>query len=388
MSDKLQYLQSLSSYCSTARQKEVLDTYISCDASAKKSAVILGVDERHIRRSIAKLRELSAADGVTEYFDVSKYVGAGQVVKGKSTLIKDEEGNTVWIKTTKKEAAENLVESVTDTIRTLKPWPLVKKPKHSLSDLCTLYTITDYHIGAYSWSRETGDDWDISIAEDVLINAVNDLIQDSPDSEQAVFCQLGDFLHWDGLMAVTPTAKNVLDADGRFEKLTEIAAACCFNVVNLLLKKHERVHVVMAEGNHDIAASVWLRLLMKQMFSKNKRITVEDSPFPYYQFSWGNTFLGFHHGHLSRINKMPSKFYSEFGSEMGQSNYRYLHTGHLHQKEVIEDAGVIVERHPTLSARDAHGARGFSKTIRAAQSISYDKNYGEVSRTVVYPRTK
>ena len=33
-------------------------------------------------------------------------------------------------------------------------------------------------------------------------------------------------------------------------------------------------------------------------------------------------------------------------------------------------------------------ARGFPKTIRAAQSITYDKNDGEIGRTVVYPRIK
>ncbi|MAQ49069.1 MAG: hypothetical protein CL720_05070 [Chloroflexi bacterium] len=384
----LEFHKSLEAYCRTNRQAQLLNSYIDKNYSSKYAAQDLGVDERYVRRVIAQLKRLSAEDGITPSFDASRFVDAGQKIKGKSTLTKDDEGNIVWIKTTAKAAAEDLAESVSDTVASLTPWPKVAKPKTTENKLCTLYTITDYHIGAYSWARETGDDWDISIAQKVLINAVNDLINGSPKSSQAVLCQLGDFLHWDGLLAVTPTAKNVLDADGRFEKLTEIATECCINIVNLLLQSHDKVHVIMAEGNHDLAASVWLRLLMKQVFGKNKRVTVEDSPFPYYKFSWGNSFLGFHHGHLSRINKMPAKFYSEFARDMGQSAYRYLHTGHLHHKEVVEDAGVVVERHPTLSARDAHGSRGFSNSIRAAQSITYDKDYGEVSRTVVYPRIK
>jgi hypothetical protein len=388
MGSKLDYYRSLEKYCNTTAQMEILNVYITHDSSAKFTAKELNTDERHVRRVIARIKLEAAAEGNSEFFDATRFVDAGQSIRGKSTLTKDDEGNTVWIKTASRQGVEDISQSVTDSINSLSPWPVVPRPVKTKSDLCTLYTITDYHIGAYSWAKETGDSWNLKIAEKVLRNGVSDLISGSPDSKQAIFCQLGDFLHWDGLLAVTPTAQNVLDADGRYEKLTEIAITACINSVNLILKKHQSVHVIMAEGNHDLAGSVWLRAIMRRVFKNNKRVTVEDSPFPYYKFSWGNTFIGFHHGHLSRINKMPSKFYSEFAKEMGQSNYRYLHTGHLHQKEVFEDGGVICERHPTLSARDAHGARGFSKTIRAAQSITYDKNYGEIGRTVVYPRIK
>lgn len=388
MSIYLEHYRGLEKYCTTSRQMEILNVYITNDNSAKFTAKELNCDERYIRKVIETIKTRAASAGDTEYFDATRFVDSGQTIKGKSTLTKDDEGNTVWIKTSSKQATEDIAESVTDSLKALKPWKIVKKPAKTKSDLCTLYTLTDYHIGAYSWSKETGDNWDLKIAEKVLSNGVADLISGSPDSDQAIFCQLGDFLHWDGLVSVTPTAKNVLDSDGRYEKLTEVATNACVNAINLLLGKHKNVHVIMAEGNHDLAGSVWLRLLMKRLFSNNKRVTVEDSPFPYYKFSWGNTFLGFHHGHLSKIGKMPSKFYSEFAKEMGTSDYRYLHTGHLHQKEVMEDGGVICERHPTLSQRDSHGARGFSKTIRAAQSITYDKKYGEIGRTVVYPRTR
>ena len=387
MSNKLEHYRGLEKYCTTARQVEILNAYTDHGNSSKHAAQELGVNERYIRTVMSLIKTRAAGAGDTEYFDATRFVDFGQTIKGKSTLTKDDEGNTVWIKTTSKQATEDLAESVTDSINAIKPWKIVKRPIKTQPDLCTLYTLTDYHIGAYSWAKETGDNWDLKIAEKVLSNGVNDLITGSPDSEQAIFCQLGDFMHWDGLLSVTPTAQNVLDSDGRYEKLTEVATTACINAINMLLKKHKKVHVIMAEGNHDLAGSVWLRLLMRRIFSSNKRVTVEDSPFPYYKFSWGNTFLGFHHGHLSRINKMASKFYSEFAREMGESDYRYLHTGHLHQKEVLEEGGVICERHPTLSQRDSHGARGFSKTIRAAQSITYDKKYGEIGRTVVYPRT-
>ncbi len=381
-----EYLAQLFEFTQSSRQREILSAYIEKNCSSKHAAKILEIDERTVRKHIHKIKERAAEAGLSPTFDATRFVDQGQQIVGKSTLTKDDEGNVVWVKTTKKKIAEDMISAIADQVALIKPWPLIKKPVKLNSRKATCYVLTDYHIGAYSWAAETGEDWDIGIAKKVLNNAMSDLIQDSPDSEQAIFCQLGDLLHWDGLLAVTPTAKNILDSDGRFALLTEVALECMLSCVNALLANHAKVHVIMAEGNHDLASSVWLRLIFKKLFGKNKRVTIEDSPFPYYKFSWGNTFLGFHHGHLSRIKQMPGKFYSEFAKEMGESEYRYLHTGHLHTKEVLEDAGVTVERHPTLNARDAHGARGFSKTIRAAQAITYDKEVGEVARTVVYPR--
>ena len=84
----------------------------------------------------------------------------------------------------------------------------------------------------------------------------------SPDSENAIFAQIGDFLHWDGLDAVTPASKHVLDADTRFTKLVRVAIRVIKRVIKMLLTKYKKVTVIMAEGNHDPASSVWLREML------------------------------------------------------------------------------------------------------------------------------
>jgi hypothetical protein len=328
----------------------------------------------------------AAQAGWAPSFDATRHVPPTEQVMGRSVLTKDDEGNTIWLKTKQRQESDVLREVMDELSSGLKPFKKVKEPNKTDDDLIVVYTITDYHIGAYSWAPETGADWDIDIAESVLLHAISDMMDGSPDSKEAVFCQLGDFLHWDGLLAVTPTAKNVLDADTRYPLLVKMAIKCCLKAVEMLLHKHEIVHVKMCEGNHDLAGSVWLQQLMVVMFQDNPRVKVDESSFPYYYHVFGNNFLGWHHGHLSRIKQLPSKFWSEFGNVMGGCQYRFIHTGHLHTKEVIESAGVIVERHPTLNARDAHGARGFDLTIRAAQAISYMRAGGEKSRNIVYPR--
>ena len=114
--------------------------------------------------------------------------------------------------------------------------------------------------GALAWGEETrGDDWDVKVAESLLIRWFAAAIERAPDAETGVLAQLGDFLHTDGLLALTPESKNVLDADTRFQKIVRIAIRLLRPVIALLLAKHKRVIVLCAEGNHDPASSIWLR---------------------------------------------------------------------------------------------------------------------------------
>lgn len=372
----------------TDRQAEVLETYILCGMSSRRAAAKLNIGDRSVRETISRVKKKAAAAGWTDNWNATKFVDPGQVVTGKSTLTKDDDGNTVWIKTTKEKRNIDIANELSESVALIKPWPKVKTPKVTNRDLATVYTITDYHIGMYSWKPESGADWDTKIAEKVLMNSISDMTNASPDSELGIFVQMGDFLHWDGLDSITPMNRNPLDADGRYQKLTALAVTCCINAVNIMLESHKKVHVIMAEGNHDLAGSVWLRLMMEKTWENNPRVTVDNSPFPFYKYVFGKVFLGWHHGHLIRIKDLAGKFYSEFGKEMGAAKWRRLHTGHTHQAEVHESAGVITERHPTLAARDSYGARGFHKTVRAAQAITYHKDLGEFARNIVYPREK
>lgn len=373
-------------YCESDKQKEYISAWIEFGTSAA-AAKELGCNDYNVR-ACKKLVESKAAKKGWQKSD--NHIPDGYKLKGKSTLL-DSDGNAKiqWVKTeVDKERQEEIMRELCENLKeNIKPWPVVKAPKKVNADLCSVYTITDYHIGAYSWNEETGADWDIKIAEDTLYKAFGDMINGTPDSEQAVFVQMGDFLHWDGLTSVTPLNRHVLDSDGRYPKLVQVAVETCVRAVEMLLHKHKHVHVVMCEGNHDLTGSVWLQAIMKMAFKKNKRVTVDDSVFPYYSFTWGNVFLGWHHGHLTKIRGLAGKFFSEprFRSQMANTEHIYISTGHYHTKEVVEVSGVVIERHPTLNARDAYGARGFEHSQRGALAITYNKEKGEISRVTVTP---
>ena len=160
-------------------------------------------------------------------------------ITGKSTL-RDNEGNIVmeWVKTSKtKEDQLNALKTAIEVLKEdVTPTEKVKRPKpFSNSNLCNQYTLTDYHLGMMAWVDETGGNWDVKIAEETLVNFFKLAIQQSPKCNKAIFAQLGDFLHWDGLDAVTPQNKHVLDADTRFTKLVRVAIRVIRRVIKMLL---------------------------------------------------------------------------------------------------------------------------------------------------------
>lgn len=302
---------------------------------------------------------------------------------------RDDEGNyqAEWIKTDfelegatdkLREAAEALAEELPRQ----KP---IKAPSHSLEDLCTTYIVTDYHMGMLSWEEETGDSWDTNIAYDLLINWFGAAIASTPDSHTGVLCQLGDFMHYDGLDAVTPMSKHVLDADTRFPKLVDMSVRLLRQVINMMLRKHQHVHVVMAEGNHDLASSVWLRCLFGALYENEPRVTVDNTHIPYYSFEWGKTSLFFHHGHKKNLKGLSKTFVGLFDELWGRTKHRYGFVGHFHHEKVIEDALMKIEQFPTLAAKDAYAVRGGWLSKREASAITFSKQYGRVGRVDITP---
>lgn len=261
----------------------------------------------------------------------------------------------------------------------------VTLPQYFDKDLCSQYTITDFHLGLMVRAIERGEEWDLEIAEAVLLAWFKRAIDVSPASAVAILANIGDFLHFDGLEAVTPTNKHVLDAAGKYPELVRSSLRVFRKIVAMLLEKHGRVHIIMAEGNHDLASSAWLREALAMHYEDDNRVTVDTSAVPYYAFEWGDTAMFFHHGHKKKMKVLPEVFASVFSEIFGRTKYRYGNTGHLHHEDVKEDGTMRMEQHPTLAPNDSHANSGGWNSKRGAKVITYHKKYGEYCRFTIRP---
>jgi len=259
-------------------------------------------------------------------------------------------------------------------------------PADTLANLCNVYTFTDSHVGMLAWHKEGGADWDLKIAEQTLTRCFEQMVECSPRARVAFINQLGDFLHYDSAVnAVTPLHGHVLDADGRMPQMVKVAIRILRRMVTFALERHERVVLLLAEGNHDLSSSVWLRAMFQALYENEPRVHVIESALPYYVHQHGQTMLAFHHGHLHKNAQLPILFAAQFPKEWGATTRRYAHTGHRHHTEEKEHSGMSVLQHPTLAARDAYAARGGWIADRRVTALTYHTEFGEVARNSVVP---
>lgn len=375
-------LSHLYEFC-TVRQLEVVQA-VERVGSIRGAAKELGINYSTALQSMDLAKKKAARQGVSPDHDMTHSVPDGFNVKGVSTYY-DKDGKPAgqWVKSTadqqrQAEIQQAAIEAMCEEIPRLRA---IAGPKESTNtNLCNCYIITDYHLSMLSHREETGADWDLKIASKTLLDWFAQSIAQAPNAEVGVFAQLSDLLHADGLEPLTPASKHVLDVDTRFYKVVRTVILLLRQIIDMLLSKHKKLHIVMADANHDPVSQIWLREWLAVLYENEPRITVDRSPSPYNAYEFGKVVLFFHHGHKRKVTNVSEVFAAQFREMFGRTKYAYAHTGHLHSIDVKENNLMIVEQHRTLAAPDAYSARGGWLAGRDAQVITYHKDFGEVSR--------
>lgn len=375
-----------------------------------KAAAALGIGKSALAESVKRAAEagLLGTEPVLPGFRISKIsntpsgtfiqqtqergekfaVPTGHVVKGVSALV-DAEGRVIqqWQKTAVEQEGQLVAfRAMVDGLKEDLPRiAIMPAPQHVEDDLLNQFVVTDSHFGMLAHREETGADYDLRLAEQLLLDWFAAAVAGAPQAHTAVLAQLGDLLHHDALESVTPAHKHVLDADSRLHKVVRVVIRTLRRVVDMLLQKHKHVHVVMASGNHDPASSVWFRELLATIYEKEPRVSVDTSPMLYYAYKWGDTALFYHHGHKRGVAQVDATLAGVFREMFGASKYAFAHVGHLHSDEGRKSALMYVERHETLAAPDAYAAGGGWLSGRSAKVITYSRRFGEVARATLRP---
>jgi hypothetical protein len=376
----------------TEREREYYLAVIK-HGSNRKAADALGCSRRSVDKGMQLLRAKAARQGYAPEHDMIRTAPDGFHVKGASTYYKQTETTPAqWVKTNidYERQQELMREFIAGMCEEIPKTPAIEHSgKVCNSDLLNCYVITDYHLGALSWAPETGADWDLEIAEATLVEWFRQAMAYSPDSETAVFAQISDFLHFDSFDAVTPASKHLLDASGRFPNLVRVAIRVLRQVIAMLLTKHKKVHLIMADANHDPTSQVWIREFFSVMYELDPRITVDTSPSPYNAYEFGKVALFTHHGHKRKPGNVADVFVAQFRELYGRTKYAYAHMGHMHHLDIKENNLMVVKQHRTLAAPDAYSARGGYISGRDASVILYHRNFGQLGEvTVTYDMVK
>lgn len=303
---------------------------------------------------------------------------------GTSTLY-DSKGNVKlqWVK--KNGKANSIAETIRSAMQAFKdviePAPFNLVPRAiSGEGLLAQYTITDYHLGMFASKGESGEEWSTKIAAEKIYQVIDSMVESTPHTEHAVINILGDFLHSDSQLAVTPASRHVLDQDMRYSDLISIAVRIISYFVHRARTKATNVTLLIAQGNHDPIGSLWLQELFSYYFENDPNIAVIKSAYPFYAIEFGKTMLAYHHGDKVQFAKMASVVPSLFPEIWGRTKFRYAHMGDKHHRRVVEGLGIIVEQHQTLIANDAYSSSHGWTSEAGANVIIYSRETGELSR--------
>lgn len=313
-------------------------------------------------------------------------VPTGHSVKGVSALV-DADGRIVqqWVKTREGHEPVDIIEHLKAAMIDYVPAGPIPTPLHTESDLLTLIPLADWHVGLRAWNGDTDSNWDLTIAERVIGNGIEDAISRSPASGHAIVLGGGDLLHSDSNENKTARSGNVLDVDGRYDKCIDVAGMLVVKTIDAALRRHKHVTVRILKGNHDEHSSVAITYFLKGHYRLEPRVTIDTDASLFFWHRFGKVMLGATHGHAAKISNMSSIMAHRRAEDWGASRFRYIHGFHLHHssKYATEGNGCISEVHQTPTPQDAwHFGSGFLSG-RSLQTITYHRLAGEIGRVRV-----
>jgi hypothetical protein len=320
----------------------------------------------------------------------------GLVLGGTSTLYgPDGEVKAQWVKSHAGPTPEETVETLKEAFASLKPCPKPPARVHARAanaDLLALYPIADFHLGMYSWAEETGEDFDVGLAENLLVSTMETLVKTAPPAAQAIILNLGDFIHSDSDENRTRRSGNILDVDTRYAKVLRTGVTLLVRTIQLALTRHQKVLVRNIPGNHDPYAALALTVALDAYFREDARVTVDLDPGPFWFHRFGSVLLGAIHGDQAKIEDMPGIMAAKRPEDWGATKYRYIYAGHWHQTKrwpSHERAGAEIEVFRTMAPKDSwSNAMGFVSG-REAVAIVHHRDMGEwlrVTQSVKWPQ--
>lgn len=252
-----------------------------------------------------------------------------------------------------------------------------------------LLNLSDLHVGKLAWDKEVGTDYNVDLAKQVFIEALQNLTYQSVRCfgiEEFVLNIGGDFLHTNGSSNTTANGTIMNDVDTRYQKIFTKGLEILTEAIDFLASfEGVKVKVFVVQGNHDKATSFYLGESLKAFYKKDKNVDIINDPHVRKYHKYGVSSYMLTHGDC-KDDGLPLTFATEKPDYFANSLYRYIFLGHLHKssRKVYltenEVNGVVSRRLNSLSPTDAwHSESNFIGAKRMANALVFDKENGQIA---------
>jgi hypothetical protein len=303
-------------------------------------------------------------------------------------------GKNFSIQVSNSKADINFDDIVSDLTHKLKKHsPKYKSFKRVQSDDPHLLVIdpADIHFGKLASAYETGEDYNIHIAKQRVIDGFYGILNKSKgfNIEKVLIVVGNDVLHVDNGRSTT-TSGTFQDSDVMFHTMFNTALETFVQLVESIISDYD-VDIVFNPSNHDYASGWMFARTLAAWFRTcdNVKVMSDIKHRKYYQY--GRNMIGTTHGNGAKIQDLPLLMANEEPQMWADTTFRYIYTHHVHHKQVTkfqsgkDYIGVTIESLRSPSAADSwHVTNGFCGAKKAIEGFVHSMNYGAVARLSHY----
>lgn len=303
----------------------------------------------------------------------------------------------VWLKRLMPRSLQLATDAIFERMAKAAPkYPKLGNVKTSGEAYLAVVACFDVHMGKLAWAPETGNDYDLKIAEAVFKNAIEDLIAENQNRqiEKFIFPVGQDYYQVDSRKNET-AAGTLQDADGRYAKIIETGEMAAIWAIERLASIAP-VHVPWVPGNHDTTTSFHLARTAAAWFRNSDRVTVDAGATTRKYIAYGKNLIGITHGDQEKIDDLPNLMATERSADWSQCPFREWLLGHQHRsrawvtKTVDSSMGTTIRVLKALTFTDAwHYKRGYiaGPNGQAAEIYWYSKDRGYSGHGIAAART-
>ena len=252
------------------------------------------------------------------------------------------------------------------------------------------WILADLHHGMRAEAKETGQNYNLDISRKLVLDSAQDIFSRAEEVEVTKLVVLGDYFHSDFMNNRTEKSGFSLWTADTFRNIAECGVQTVIDAIEVCLLKSDVVYVDILQGNHDKQSSVWLEITLAAHFRKNPRVIVSDSQSKARFFSWGVNFFGYHHIDTGSPQALAIETLHQAIARSESPKFFYARTGHVHKGgkmvQRTEDVGkVVIERIPTLAAKDKFASDGLYNSARGTVANVFHNKKGLRYRVEVSP---
>jgi hypothetical protein len=235
----------------------------------------------------------------------------------------------------------------------------------------------DLHYGKLAWNEESGEDFDIKIAEEFALDCLSSLInQSSVYSIDRILFPIGNDYFNVNDKTNTTVHNTPQQEDTRWQKTFKKGRELAVKMIDML-SVIAPVDVLIVPGNHDEERTFYMGDALECWYHNNPNVNVNNKAIKRKYYLYGKNLIGFTHGYYEKLDKLPLLMSLEQPDWWAMSKFREWQTGDKHYKKEIrtslkedESQGVIVRILRSLTANDAWlFDKGYVGPLRAAEAF-------------------